>query len=147
MKSIIQITCLALFVCFSSANSLQAQTPYLDYLYNSSPSLQASRNLAGEVNGWFQDMDNAVQEYKRKYPNGNPEAEARGRAYLMGLQGAYQAQEDASHKRRSKQLKRLYTDVYNKAKIWKDYYWSVGNYKAYNHMQSIMETYDPDQFD
>ncbi|MEM7370030.1 MAG: hypothetical protein AAF587_15595 [Bacteroidota bacterium] len=126
--------------------TLQAQTPYLNYLYNSSPSLTASRQLAQQVDGWFQDMDRAVVEYKRKNPNGNPEAEARGRAYLSGIQQAYQIQEDASYERRKAELRRRYTDTYNNARAWRNYYQSYGYYYEAEKMQQVMNAYNPKQF-
>lgn len=128
---------------FLGLNTLQAQTPYLNYLYNTSPSLTASRQLAQQVDGWFQEMDQAAVEYKRKYPNGNPQAEARGMAFITGMQQAYQIQEDASHERRKAQLRRRYTDTYNNALAWRNYYQSYGYYYEAEKMQQVMNAYDP----
>lgn len=146
MKTTIQLSFVICLLTLGGA--LQAQDyNYLNYLYGSSPSLQASRQLAGQVDGWFREMDQAVQEYQRKYPNGNPQAEARGRQFLMGMQGAYQIQENASYQRRKTQLQRRYRDTYNNAKAWRDYYQSKGYDESARKMEAIMEAYDPDQFD
>lgn len=145
MKKQFRLLNLCLILSFASTEIILAQSSYVDYLYNSSPSLSASRDLAGQVDGWFQDMDQAVADYKRKYPNGNPQAEARGRAYLSGMQQAYQIQEKASQERQKEALRRRYQDVYNKAKSWRDYYWSYGYYKEARKMQRVMDEYDPSQ--
>ena len=129
-----------------SLTALKAQTSYVEYLRQSSPSLSASYQLSQQVDGWFKEIDQAVADYNRKYPNGNPEAEARGRAYLMGMQGAYQVQQDASIERRRIQLKRAYTDTYNKAKAWRDYYYRHGAYQQARQMQQVMDNYNPTQF-
>jgi uncharacterized protein (DUF3084 family) len=146
MKNFIKLTATSLIFFFLLSVNANAQNSYVNYLYNSSPSLQASRQLAGQVDGWFKDMDKAIADYQRKYPNGNPQAEARGRAFISGMQGAYQIQENASIERRKAQLKRRYTDIYNKAKSWRDYYWSRGYYQDARKMEKVMNTYNPKKY-
>lgn len=131
---------------FREMEEAAEEQSYLDQIYSTSPSLKASRELGQQVDGWFEEMERDAEEYRRKYPNGNPEAEARGRDFIMGMMGAYQIQEDASHERRKTQLNRRYKDTYNKARSARDYYWSRGNHKKAREMQRVMDQYNPRNF-
>lgn len=141
MKTIAKVFIISLFVF--SINQLFAQDyNYANYLKRSSPAIQASEQLASQVDGWFKDIEKAGRDYQKKYPNGNAAAESRGRAYLNGLQGAYNYQQKRSNQRRKEALNRKYREYYRNAKYSRDYYINQGNYhkaKYYQHQMNIYQ--------